>query len=139
MRCAIASREYSVRACVTIRHVRSSYEIKHTMFNAYCFRWTAPNRLPHASVSGDDLPSAYEDTLVKFRPAGTLCTGREREEQLVLRCHGTVLRIEVSHNYPPSHLCLTGYRSMDPHLNTRRTVVGKSLRVASLHDLCFFR
>jgi len=116
MRSAIASREYSVRVCVTVRHVRSSFEIKHPMFNAYDSRWTTPNRFPHASVSGDDLPLAYEDTLVKFRPTGALCTRREREERLVLRCHGTVLRIEVSHNSPPSHLRLTGYRSMRPHL-----------------------
>lgn len=89
------------------------------MFNTYSFRWTAPDHLPHAPVSGDVLPLAYEDTLVKFRPAGTLCAGREREEQEVLRCHSTELRREVSHKYPPSHLRLTGYRSMHPHPNAR--------------------
>ena len=108
------------------------------MFDAYSFRWTAPNRVPHASVSGDDLPLAYEGTLAKFRPAGALCTGREREEQPVLRCH-TVLGIEVSHNSPPSHLHLTGYRSVYPHLNTRRTVVGNNPRTASLHHSRSFR
>lgn len=90
------------------RHLKSN--IQCSMLTVFIGLLRTP--LPHASVSGDDLPLAHEDPFVRFRSAGTLCTGREREEQLVLRCHDTVLQIEVSHNSPPSHLRLTGYRGM---------------------------
>ena len=35
-------------------------------------RWTAPNRFLYVSVSGEDVPPAYEAILIELRPARIL-------------------------------------------------------------------
>lgn len=52
---------------IMYRYRSCSLVIQNRISNFYDFRWTEPNRLLHASVSGD-LPSACEDALVSLGP-----------------------------------------------------------------------